>query len=248
MGWEDGNLKILGAVMTARECPPAWRTSGPRGSKSICSEKETNMKRLMLPLVLLLLVSCTAGPVFVAKTENEGVRTSYRDPKLDELASQNRAALTAIYQRYELANVDVYPNGIGFTALTDDKGKTHYYLLVDVRPRDISFGQDETTPKERFNEVFQHHLEKNLRLVKEEDLGMNGVEGLAFAVHWPVRNLSWCDSHGGFLEYTMIHIPKADFVNLARGNESFSKATADAEIIACLNMKEPSLVHLSEIQ
>lgn len=202
------------------------------------------MKKMTIAFALCFLVSC-AGPVFVAKTETEGIRTSYQDPKLQELASQNQAALRAIYLRYERAQIDVYPNGIGFTALSDNQGKTHYYLLVGVRPRDITFGEDETKPQERFNEVLQNHFEKNLRLVKEEDIGMNGVEGLAFAVYWPVRNLSWCDSHGGFLEYVMIHFPKADFLSLARGKTTFSKATTDAEIIASLNMKQPSVVRVS---
>jgi hypothetical protein len=204
------------------------------------------MKRLMLAFVLCFLVSCTTGPVFIAKNESEGIRTSYEDPKLNELASQNRAGLKAIYHRYELANIDVYPNGIGFVALSDDQGKKHYYLLVDVRPRDITFGEGQTKPKERFNEVFQRHFEKNLRFVREEDVGMNGVEGLAFAVHWPVRDLSQCDSHGGFLEYAMIYFPKADFVSLVRGETSFTKATADAEIVTSLGMKPPTAIRVVE--
>ena len=199
----------------------------------------------MFAFVLCFLVSCS-GPVFIAKTENEGIRNSYQDPRLNELASLNQPALKAIYERYELAKVDVYPNGIGFTALSDDHGKKHYYLLVDVRPRDISFGMGQTTPKERFDEVFQRHFEKNLRLVKEADVGMNGVEGLAFAVHWPVRDLSQCDSHGGFLEYAMIYFPKADFVSLVRGKTSFSKATTDAEVITSLEMKQPTAIRVLE--
>jgi hypothetical protein len=204
------------------------------------------MKTMTLAFALCFLVSCAAGPVFVAKTESEGIRTSYQDPKLQELASRNQAALRAIYLRYELAHIDVYPNGIGFTALSDNQGKTHYYLLVSVRPRDITFGEDETTPQQRFNEVLQNNFEKNLRLIKEEDIGMNGVEGLAFAVYWPVRNLSWCDTHGGFLEYTMIHFPKADLLDLVRGKTTFAKATKDTEIITSLAMKKPSAVRVSD--
>jgi hypothetical protein len=206
------------------------------------------MKRLMLVFVLCFLVSCAAGPVFVAKTETEGIRTSYQDPGLDKLASQNKDALKAIYHRFELAKIDVYPDGIGFTALSDDQGRKHYYLLVDVRPRDITFGMGQTTPEERFNEVLQHHFEKDLRFVKEEDVGMEGVEGLAFAVHWPVRDLSQCNAHGGFLEYAMIRLPKADFVSLVRGNTSFSKVTTDADIVTSLAMKQPRVIHMSEIQ
>ena len=204
------------------------------------------MKRAMLAFILcFLFVSCN-GPVFIAKTENEGIRTSYGDPKMNELATQNRAALKSIYHRYELAKIDVYPDGIGFTALSDDQGKKHYYLLVDVRPKDISFGMGQTTPKERFNEVLLRHFEKNLRLVREEDVGMNGVEGVAFAVHWPVRDLSQCDSHGGFLEYAMIYFPKSEFLSLMRGERSFSDCIKDSEIITSLDLKKPGAVRVVE--
>ena len=206
------------------------------------------MKRLILAFVLCFLVSCSTGPVFIAKTENEGIRTSYQDARLNELASRNQAGLRAIYERYQLAKIDVYPNGIGFTALSDDQGKKHYYLLVDVRPRDITFGEGQTKPHERFNEVFQRHFEKNLRFVKAEDVGMDGVEGLAFAVHWPVRDLSQCDSHGGFLEYAMIYFPKADFMSLVHGERSFSDAVADAEVFTSLGMKKPTAIRLIQNQ
>jgi hypothetical protein len=201
------------------------------------------MKKLVVAFVLCFLVSCS-GPVFIAKTEGEGIRSSYVDPKLNELTNQNRSVLKDIYHRYELAKVDVYPSGIGFTALSDDQGKKHYYLLVDVRPRDITFGEGQTTPKERFSEVIGRHFEKNLRMVREADL--QGVEGLAFAVHWPVRDLSQCDSHGGFLEYAMIYFPRDDFVSLMHGEMSFSETIRDAEVITSLGMKQANSVRVVE--
>ena len=204
------------------------------------------MKRLMYAFVLCFLVSCSAGPVYVAKTENEGIQTSYQDPRLNELANQNQATLRAVYQRYQLAKIDVYPNGIGYTALSDDLGKRHYYLLVDVRPRDISFGMGQTTSNERFNEVLQRHFEKNLRLIQEGDVNMDGIDGLAFAVHWPVRDLSQCDSHGGFLEYAMVYFSRADFVSLMHGETTFSDAVMDAEVVASLNMKEATAIRVVE--
>ena len=202
------------------------------------------MKRLMYAFVLCFLVSCSAGPVYVAKTENEGIQTSYQDPRLNELANQNQATLRAVYQRYQLAKIDVYPNGIGYTALSDDLGKRHYYLLVDVRPRDISFGMGQTTSNERFNEVLQRHFEKSHRFVESGDIGMKGVEGVAFAVHWPVRDLSQCDSHGGFLEYAMIYFPKAEFLSLINGKTSFSNAIKGREIVTSLDMKQASSIRL----
>jgi hypothetical protein len=202
------------------------------------------MKKLLFAFVLCFLASCAAGPEFLAKTENEGVRTSYQDPKLDELATQNQEKLKDIYYRYQLAKIDVYPQGIGFVTLSDDRGKKHYYLLVDVRPRDIKFGMGQTTSQERFSEVIGRHFEKNLRLVGEGDMGMKGIEGLAFAVHWPVRDLSQCDSHGGFLEYAMVYFPKARFVSLKQGKTTFSDVLKDAEVITSLDMKDPTAVRV----
>jgi len=204
------------------------------------------MKTLLLAFSLCLLVSCTAGPVYVAKNENDGIRTSYQDQKLDALAARNQSGLKAIYERYQQARIDVYPNGIGFTELSDKSGGRHYYLLVDVRPRDITFGMGQTKSQERFAEVYRHHFESNLRYVKEQDLGMDGVEGLAFAVHWPVRDLSQCDSHGGFLEYIMIYLPKGDFLRLVRGEASFSDLAKNAEVVTSLDMKKADSVRIVE--
>jgi hypothetical protein len=182
----------------------------------------------------------------LAKTENEGIRTSYNDPKLAELTSENHQKLQNIYQRYNQAKIDVYPHGIGFVNVPDNLGKKHYYLLVDVRPRNIKFGMGQTTPKERLNEVIQRHFEKNLRLVGEEDIGMNGVEGLAFAVHWPVRDLSQCDSHGGYLEYAMIYFPKSRFVSLKQGKKKFSDVLRETDVITSLGMKDAAVVRVGE--
>ena len=204
------------------------------------------MKTLLLAFGLCLLVSCTAGPVYVAKNENDGIRTSYQDQKLDDLAARNHSGLKAIYERYQQARIDVYPNGIGFTELSDKSGRRHYYLLVDVRPRDITFGMGQTKSQERFTEVYRHHFERNLRYVKEQDLGMEGVEGLAFAVHWPVRDLSQCDSHGGFLEYIMIYLPKGEFLRLVRGEASFSELAKNAEVVTSLEMKKADSVRIVE--
>jgi len=203
------------------------------------------MKKLLLAFALCLLASCAAGPVYVAKNESEGIRTSYQDQKLDDLAAKNRSGLRTIYERFQQASIDVYPNGIGFTELADKTGRKHYYLLVDVRPRDITFGM-KTKPSERFAEVYHRHFEATLRYVKEQDLGMEGVEGLAFAIHWPVRDLSQCDSHGGYLEYIMIYLPKGDFVRFARGEASFSEVAKRNEVVTSLEMKKADSVRIVE--
>jgi hypothetical protein len=203
-------------------------------------------KALFLLFALSFLASCAAGPVYIAKTEQEGIRSSYQDPKLTQLTVANQDTLSDIYRRFQLANIDVYPNGIGFTALAGDNGRKSYYLLVDVRPRDITFGEEHTTPDQRFNEVFSNHFQKNLRFIRTQDLQKTGVDGLAFAVHWPVRDLSQCDTHGGFLEYVMVYVLKADFASYASGEETFPETLRKAEILRSLNRKGPEPVQVSQ--
>jgi hypothetical protein len=192
-------------------------------------------------LALCLLVSCS-GPVYVAKTQQEGIRSSYQDPQLYELSTKNHDTLREIYDRYQRTGVDVYPGGIGFTTLSTDEGKKLHFLLVDVRPRNLSFGEGQTKSQERFSEVYTRHVEKNLRIVKSEDLQRTGVDGLAFAVHWPVRDFSQCDSYGGFLEYVMLYVPKDDFLAYSRGDESFSEAVDRGEVLASLDRKPPKAI------
>jgi hypothetical protein len=199
------------------------------------------MKKLFLVFLLSFLVSCS-GPVFVAKTEVEGIRGSYQDPKLSELSTLNQETLKDIYRRYQTANIDIYPNGIGFSTLFSDDGRKYYYLLVDVRPRDITFGMGQTTPDKRFSEVYNNHLENNLRYINKRDLEKTGVDGLAFAVHWPVRDLSQCDSHGGFLEYVIIYLPKADFASYTEGERTFAETIRKGEVYRSLNGKKAEAV------
>ena len=199
---------------------------------------------LILALLLCFLASC-AGPVYIAKTEDEAVRRSYEDPGLSRLSTRYQTAMSEIYHRYETAGIDVYPGGIGFTALSDQEGKKHYYLLVSVRPRNITFGEVQTKPRERFGEVFGHQFENNLRHLRPEDLEMEGVEGLAFAVYWPVRDLSQCDQHGGFLEYMIVYLPKADFVDLSEGSTTLSQAANHGEVVTSLDRKAPKSVRVT---
>jgi hypothetical protein len=196
---------------------------------------------LVLLLSLSFVAACT-GPVFIAKSPQEAIKSVYEDPKLRDLSTKNYDVLKSIYDRYQLAGVNIYPGGIGFTALTNDSGKRFYYLLVDVRPRDISFGEALTKPRERFSEVFSRHIEKHLRLIKPEEIDTTKAEGLAFAVHWPVRDYSQCDSYGGFLEYIMIYIPKDDFIDYTNRILSFSDLADRGEVLASLDRKSPQAI------
>jgi hypothetical protein len=202
---------------------------------------------LILILFLCVLVSC-AGPVHVAKSEGEGIKTSYQDPALSELAVRYRPALNDIYRRYQSAGIDVYPNGIGFTTVTDNDGRKLHYLMVQVRPRNIMFGEVQTKPKERFSEVFEHHFENNVRYLKAGDVQMIGVDGVAFGVYWPVRDLSQCDTYGGFLEYMIVYFHKGDFISLAEKNTTLSEAVENAEVVISLDRKPARAVKVTEVE
>ncbi len=198
-------------------------------------------------LCVLVLVSCS-GPVYIAKSQNEGIKTSYVDPALSDLSAKYRPVLDKIYARYQSAGVDVYPNGIGFATLSDLEGKKLHYLMVQVRPRNIMFGEVQTKPDERFSEVFKHHFEKNLRYLKAEDVSMDGVDGVAFGVYWPVRDLSQCDKNGGFIEYTIAYFSKSAFIDLAEQRATLSETIADAEVITSLGKQPAKEVTVKEME
>lgn len=199
---------------------------------------------LILAMLLCAVVACS-GPVHVAKSDNEGIKSIYEDPKLSDLSQKYQPVLKDIYQRYQTAGIDIYPKGIGFTSLVDQDGKKHYYLLVQVRPRNIMFGEVQTKPHDRFIEVYKRYFENNLRLMKAGDL-RDGIDGLAFGVYWPVRDLSQCDTYGGFLEYTIIYFPKPDFVDLAGRNISLSEAVVNAEIVTSLGRNPAKNIKITE--
>lgn len=203
------------------------------------------MKTIMVLAIFLCAVVACTGPIHVAKTENDGIKTAYQDPELSDLSQKYQPVLKEIYERYQTAGVDVYPNGIGFTSVLDQEGKNHHYLLVQVRPRDIMFGEVQTKPRDRFVEVYKHQFEKNLRLMKPGDL-RDGVEGLAFGVYWPVRDLSQCNTYGGFLEYTIIYFHKTDFIDLSAGNVTLTEAVENAEIVTSLDRKPAISIKITE--
>jgi hypothetical protein len=207
------------------------------------------MKTIIVAACLLCLVACGQGPIYVAKNVNEGLKPSYEDPGTAKLAAQHQPVLHDIYQRFQASQVDIYPGGLGFTTLTDGRTNTLYhYLMVQVRPRNITFGVMQTKPNQRFGEVFGHHFADNLRYIKPDDLKDEDVEGLAFAVHWPVRDLSQCDTYGGFVEYIMMYFHKPDVLQFLNDQINFSELADRAEIITSLEGKAPEPVKVKEIE
>jgi hypothetical protein len=194
------------------------------------------MKKYLVVLIALFLFSCT-GTIYTAKTEKEGMKGSYEEPALRELANRNQDLLSQIYSRYSRSRVDIYPGGIGFTTLRGLDSSKHAYLLVSVRPAEVYFDEVSTKPEQRFSKVLQVYMEKYMGFLNAGDLDRNGVEGLAFGIYWPVRDYSQCDQYGGFLEYITVYLPKEDAQDLLNKRRSFRESLEDAEIYTSLEMK-----------
>ncbi len=202
---------------------------------------------IAIAFLLCFLVSCN-GPVYVAKNEAEGLKTNYQDPKSADLAARYQGTLHDLYGRFQTAQIDTYPGGLGFTTLSDTRtNKVYHYLLVQIRPRNISFDEVKTKPQARFGEVFENHFANNLRYVKADDLKPADIQGLAFGIYWPVRDLSQCDSHGGFIEYATIYLPKSDFLKFLKQEITFSELAKTAEIVTSLEGKPAESVKVKQL-
>jgi hypothetical protein len=198
------------------------------------------MKSTIVALCLLLfLVSCASGPVHVAKTEKEGIKSSYADRDLQKLYVVNEGFLRETYFRLTRSNVAVYEEGIGFTTLKDQKGRKHGYLMIYLRPAEIYFDVNKTKPEQRFSYVFHNSLEKYLRYVRSDDLQKDDVQGLAFGIYWPVRDFSQCDTYGGFIEYLHVYFKKEDIQDYLDRNITFVEAIKDAEVFMSLDSGTP---------
>ncbi len=110
------------------------------------------------------------------------------------------------------------------------------------------FGEAKTKPKERFAEVYEHHFENNLRYLKAEDAQLDGVDGVAFGVYWPVRDLSQCDEYGGFLEYMIIYFHKDDFVSLVEKQTTLSDVVDKSEVVTSLARGKARTVKVTEVE
>ena len=203
------------------------------------------MKTAVVLFLGMFLFSCV-GPVMMAKTEGEAIKRGYSDPDLAGLNQKYEPLLRGLYSRFTLAKVDTYPEGLGFTGLQGKDGKKYYYLQVGVRPRNICFDENKTTSKERFAAVLQKYFATNLRYMKKEDIDRDDIGGLAFAVYWPVRDFSQCDTNGGFIEYAEVYMNKADVFDILNGTVSFMDVAERSEVIASLDMAQPVRIKVIE--
>ncbi len=194
--------------------------------------------RIVLSILLLaFLCSCAAGPVYVAKSQDESIKTRYNDAQLSKLYAENEAFLRDIYARLHKDNVDLYKEGIGLTLLTDQKNEKLHYVMMNLRPAEIYFNQLTTTPEQRFAHVLQTYFPKYLGYIKKEDLDRDDIEGLAIGIYWPVRDYSQCDTYGGFVEYIHVYLPREDVWDYLEGRETFEEAVQNSEVITSLNLQ-----------
>ncbi len=197
------------------------------------------MKKFLAVFITLFLFSCAIGPVHMAKNESESIKSSYDDARLTEMYERNRPLLRDIYTRINANKINFYRDGLGFTTLRDPNKVGHYYLMVNVRPPDITFDGNSTKPFERFSKVFAGQFDKYLNYIKRTDFEKSGAEGLSLGIYWPVRDFSQCRENGGFIEYIIVYLSRDDVYNIFEGNKTFAEVAQDAEIIASLNLEAP---------
>lgn len=194
-------------------------------------------------ILALSLLSCASSPN-IAYTDAEGIKGKYEEPKLAALHHKYRASLQDIFARYHQAAVAIYREGLGFTKLTDRDGQSFYYLMVLVRPSEIAFDRNTTTAEQRLRAILTRHFETNLRYLTLPDLEKDDIDGLAFGVYWAVRDFNECANYGGYLEYAVAYIKKADVISFLNKNVSFSEIAKDAEIVTSQGLKDPVPIRL----
>lgn len=194
----------------------------------------------MLLAAAFFLSACAHGPVYTAHSESEAIKKDYQDRRLQELYRQNQNHLRAIYGRFTAAGINMYKEGLGFTDFTSEKNVRTYYLMVKVKPEEITYKEMKSTSEGRFADAMLKHAPKYLKYIKKSDLDIQSIEGLTFGVYWAVRDV--CDTYGGFIEYVELYIPK-QFVNeYLDGRISFQEMLVDSEVIKSLDKSQPSNV------
>lgn len=202
------------------------------------------MKRYLVCFVLALsLWSCAHSPN-IAYTDVEGIKGKYEDPKLSALDLKYKESLQDIFARYHQAGVPIYKEGIGFTKLSDRDGQTYLYLMVLVKPSEIAFDGGTTSAEQRLSTILKRHFETNFRYMNLRDLQKDEIDGLAFGVYWAVRDFNECAKYGGYLEYVIAYMKKADVISFLNKTASFSEIAKDAEIVTSQGLQAPVPIRL----
>ncbi len=196
------------------------------------------MKNVIIALVLAaLVVSCTPGPTYYAKSESDSIKKNYNDKHVQSLYQSNSSLFKEIYNRYNSANVGVYQDGIGITTLQDYDNTTLHYLMVYVRPKDASFDMNTTKPEQRIAAILKNFVPKYIKMLNSRDLDKDDIEGLAFGVYWAARDHSQCDTYGGHVEYLYIFFPKNAAQAYLNGNLSLAEAIDQSEVMSSTDLK-----------
>lgn len=186
--------------------------------------------------MVFILCSCAAGPVYVAKNESESIKRVYGDAQSQQLFDKNSDLFRDIYLRYNTSHINTYIDGIGITTLNDDRKKTLHYLMTFIRPAEISFDGNTTKGEQRFSYALQQ-VPRYMKLMKGSDLDVDGIDGLAFGIYWPVRDFGQCDKNGGFIEYLYIYLKKDDAKDILAGRKKYEDTLVFAEVITSLDLK-----------
>ncbi|MBA4417432.1 MAG: hypothetical protein C0392_05940 [Syntrophus sp. (in: bacteria)] len=202
---------------------------------------------IFISFISLSLFSCATGPVHMAMNESESIKSSYDQTILQSMSDKNQPLLHEIYLRLTKDKINIYKQGLGFNTLRDENKEGHYYLMVNIRPPEISFDEHSTKPHERFSTVLGGYFQKYLTYIKRTDIETSGVEGVSFGIYWPVRDYSQCKENGGFIEYIIVYLSRNDIYNIFEGNKTFAEISQDAEILASLNL-EPAKYYKPKYQ
>lgn len=205
------------------------------------------MRVLIGFFVCLALVACTMGPVQVAKTENEVFKRSYDDPRLAQVYKTNEPALRAIYNKYRQAGIDFYFDGIAVTGVKDDKGGIHPFLSIKIRPATLVFDREASEPQnwqKRLTRLVQQEFPAYMKYL-QGNLKLEDIEGVSFAIYWPVRDYTQCDKHGGAMEYAVVYPTKQDVSDIIEGKRSFADVAKEREIVASFNLEPARSVKIS---
>ncbi len=201
------------------------------------------MKSIVVLCVVALLVGCT-GPVHVARNEAESLKADYRDPQLAAMSQKYQGLLKEIYARCQKNQMSVAKEGLGFTTLSDNKGKKLNYLLVQMRPQEVNFDKNTTTGEQRLQLIVQRYSDRNIKLLTKQDVSPNDIDGVAFGVTWAVRDYYQCDKYGGFIEYFIAYINKNDFDAIQDGAKPVRGVLGESEVITSLDQAPPVAVRL----
>lgn len=208
------------------------------------------MKKLVVIFIAcLVLVSCM-GPVQVAKNENEVFKRDYEDPDLARVYKMNEEALRNIYTIYNKAGVDFYYEGIAVIGLKySGGGMQDHYVSIKIRPAAVVFDRATSEPdkwRERLTRITRQEFPKYIRYLKKSDLQFKDIEGLAFAIYWPLRDYTQCDTYGGCIEYAIIYLTNKDVIDFLDGTRPFLDIAKQSRVVASFNREPAELMKIGD--